>query len=208
MKYIFLIALSLAVQVASAATVNTGLGQSPTPTNTGSTGGGWSSSGAMFDNGGDRAESGLWTPSGAAQDSSGGGINTTIDSSSWTPSSAAFDTSGGGIKTGSDSSGGSIKTLAPLAKPDLSVSGFVLWFVALLNYVAIAILGLALLCFLYGIFVLMFVGGANEESRSKGKKFMFWGIISLFVMVSVWGLVNVLKVSIFGEGSLILPQLK
>jgi FtsH-binding integral membrane protein len=77
-----------------------------------------------------------------------------------------------------------------------------------MNYLVWAMITAALLVFLYGVFTLMFVGGANEESRSKGRKFMFWGIVSLFVMVSVWGLVNILKTSVFGGGGLQGPQFK
>jgi hypothetical protein len=98
--------------------------------------------------------------------------------------------------------------LAELAKPSQSISGFVIWFIQLLNYVVMALLTAALLFFLYGVFVLMFVGGMSEESRSKGRQFMMWGIVSLFVMVSVWGLVNVLKTSVFGTTDLIFPTFK
>ena len=34
--------------------------------------------------------------------------------------------------------------------------------------------------------------GEDEEKRSKAKSLMIYGIIGLFVMVSVWGLVNLL----------------
>lgn len=95
-----------------------------------------------------------------------------------------------------------------IGKPNLTIGGFVGWIIKLMNYLVWAMMTAALLVFLYGIFILMFVGGANEESRSKGKKFMFWGIISLFVMVSVWGLVGILNASIFGGNTLIGPQFK
>jgi hypothetical protein len=32
----------------------------------------------------------------------------------------------------------------------------------------------------------------EEAKREKGKQFMLWGIIALFVMFSVWGLIKVL----------------
>lgn len=34
--------------------------------------------------------------------------------------------------------------------------------------------------------------GEDEEKRGKAKNLMIYGIIGLFVMVSVWGLVNIL----------------
>ncbi|HEY4524405.1 MAG TPA: pilin [Candidatus Paceibacterota bacterium] len=54
------------------------------------------------------------------------------------------------------------------------------------------ILTLALVYFLWGIVkYLQSVG--DETKRQEGIKMMTYGIIALFVMVSVWGLVNVLK---------------
>ena len=58
--------------------------------------------------------------------------------------------------------------------------------------------------FIYGI-VQFFLNPDNEEKRKSGKSFMIWGIISLFVMVSLWGLVGVLS-NTFGIKTLI-PQL-
>jgi|GEM_PF-1432119 len=95
-----------------------------------------------------------------------------------------------------------------IGKPAATIPGFIGWVVQVMNYLVVAMMTLALLFFLYGVFMLMFVGGANEDSRSKGKKFMLWGILSLFVMVSVWGLVALLKNSLFGGGELMGPQFK
>jgi hypothetical protein len=49
---------------------------------------------------------------------------------------------------------------------------------------------LAVVIFIYGVITTMLSDG---EKREDGKKFMFWGIIGLFVMVSVWGLVAILQ---------------
>lgn len=139
--------------------------------------------------------------------SSGGEINNT-DLSSGGEINNANLSSGGEINNGNLSSGGS---LPELSKPNLTIVGITNWFVQVLNYIGVLLFAAALIMFLYGVFMLMFVHGASEESRSKGKKFMFWGIVSLFVMTSTWGLVNVLRTSIFGPsggGNLILPQLK
>ena len=56
--------------------------------------------------------------------------------------------------------------------------------------------------------MIQFIGNAgNEAARKKGKEFMTWGLVGLFVMVSVWGLVAVLG-NTFGVGNVIplLPQ--
>lgn len=53
------------------------------------------------------------------------------------------------------------------------------------------LIGLALLYFLWGI-ITYIKGGDNEKKHSEGRQMMIWGIIALFVMVSVWGLVSIL----------------
>jgi hypothetical protein len=54
------------------------------------------------------------------------------------------------------------------------------------------IFALAFLVFLWGVFQYFIVGGADEEKREQGRSLMIWGLIGFFVMVSVWGLVNLL----------------
>lgn len=49
----------------------------------------------------------------------------------------------------------------------------------------------AVVVFIYGIVEYMF-GSDNEERRTEGAKHMTWGIIGIFVMLSVFGLMNVI----------------
>jgi hypothetical protein len=92
--------------------------------------------------------------------------------------------------------------------PKLSLEGIVLWLVGIMNQLVYVIIGAALVMFLYGILKLSFVDGQKPEAREQARKFMFWGIVSLFVMVSVWGLVRIFQFTLFGSGNLIVPQLK
>ena len=50
------------------------------------------------------------------------------------------------------------------------------------------VVAIALLAFFWGLVKFIFAQG-NEEAKADAKKIMLWGIIALFVMVSVWGLV-------------------
>ena len=50
---------------------------------------------------------------------------------------------------------------------------------------------IAIAFFIWGV-VQIFINGDDEEKRSKGKQFMIWGIVALTVMISVWGLVQLL----------------
>ena len=58
------------------------------------------------------------------------------------------------------------------------------------------IMTLALVGFFYGLAMYIFKA---DEDKEKGQQIMIWGIIALFVMVAVWGLVQVL-VNTFGVG--------
>ena len=70
------------------------------------------------------------------------------------------------------------------------------------------VVGLALLAFFWGLVKFIFAQG-NEEAKSEGKKIMLWGLIALFVMVAVWGLVrfigSALGISDFG-GTIPIPS--
>jgi|GEM_PF-3535068 len=46
----------------------------------------------------------------------------------------------------------------------------------------------ALLLFIAGI-IRYVVNADNDEERKKGSQFIMWGLIALFVMLSIWGLV-------------------
>lgn len=53
------------------------------------------------------------------------------------------------------------------------------------------VLTLALIYFMWGL--VQYITSAGDETKRKdGKWMMLWGIIALFVMVSVWGLVSTL----------------
>jgi len=52
------------------------------------------------------------------------------------------------------------------------------------------VVGIALLGFFYGLAMFIFNAGKDEAKRAEGRSIMIYGIIGLFVMVSVWGLVN------------------
>ena len=56
--------------------------------------------------------------------------------------------------------------------------------------------GIALLLFLWGAATVIFQGGSEEAVRD-GKQRIFWGLIALFVMLSVWGLVTLLTETFF-----------
>ncbi|TSD02413.1 MAG: Uncharacterized protein Athens071424_109, partial [Parcubacteria group bacterium Athens0714_24] len=52
------------------------------------------------------------------------------------------------------------------------------------------LIAIGLVVFLYGV-VEFLAGADNQEKREQGKKHMIWGIIGLFIMVGVFGLMEV-----------------
>ena len=57
------------------------------------------------------------------------------------------------------------------------------------------VIGIALLVFLWG--VIWYVISNSDEDKKKARGYMIWGVIGLFVMTAVWGLVSILTDSIF-----------
>lgn len=92
------------------------------------------------------------------------------------------------------------------ATPTGSITNIIDWLTCLIGGSIIPLLfALTFLYFIWG--VAEFIRNAdNQEKRKEGRKRMIWGIVALFVMVSVWGLVAILR-NTFGVENVI-PQLK
>ena len=62
-----------------------------------------------------------------------------------------------------------------------------------INYVPVPVLfAIAFIVFLWGAFQTFIVGANSEDAKEDGKNLMLYGLIGFFVMVSIWGLVNIL----------------
>lgn len=70
------------------------------------------------------------------------------------------------------------------------VGGLLKWFSGMLALAVPVIISLAVVWFIFSVF--QYAIAANEEDKGKAKGHIIWGIIALFIMVSVWGLVRVL----------------
>jgi UDP-N-acetylmuramyl pentapeptide phosphotransferase/UDP-N-acetylglucosamine-1-phosphate transferase len=62
---------------------------------------------------------------------------------------------------------------------------------SILNTVLPIIIALAVVYFVWGMFQV--ITASDEEKKDKAKSTVIYGIISIFVMVSIWGLVNILS---------------
>jgi len=59
---------------------------------------------------------------------------------------------------------------------------------------------LALLGFFWGIAMFIWNAG-NEKRRAEGRNIMMWGLITLFVMLSILGILNALQVTFQVQGN-------
>lgn len=55
------------------------------------------------------------------------------------------------------------------------------------------LIGLALLAFFWGLAKFIFRVGGDEKAVEEGKRVMKWGLVALFVTVSVWGIVEFIE---------------
>lgn len=86
-----------------------------------------------------------------------------------------------------------------------SLEGIANWGTCFLNRAVIPFLfALATVAFIWGV-IQYYLNPENEEKRKKGKSFIVGGLIALFVMLSMWGIVTIFTTT-FRVGNTI-PQL-
>lgn len=66
-------------------------------------------------------------------------------------------------------------------------------------------MSVAFLVFIWG--VIEFVIKADSKEKEKGKQFMIYGIIGLFVMTSIWGIIKLLTTTFGFNSTVIIPTL-
>ena len=67
--------------------------------------------------------------------------------------------------------------------------------------------GLALLVFFWGLAKFIMNVSGDEKAVSEGKDLMIWGVIALFLMVSIWGIIAFLSGELGFGSSLTFPLL-
>ena len=70
------------------------------------------------------------------------------------------------------------------------LGGLIRWFSGLLSLAVPLIISLAVVYFIWNVFMFFIKEG---EPKDEAKKGIIWGIVAIFIMVSVWGLVNILS---------------
>lgn len=69
------------------------------------------------------------------------------------------------------------------------------------NVIVPVLFAIAFIVFLWGAFDAFILGATGEGTKEKGKSLMLYSLIGFFVMVSIWGLVNILTGTISFGGS-------
>jgi len=73
-------------------------------------------------------------------------------------------------------------------------------FVGVLQLVVPLAIAVALVVFIWGL-VIFIANSGDEKKASEGRQRMIWGVLALFLIVSVWGVVTLLM-TIFGVSPL------
>ncbi len=60
------------------------------------------------------------------------------------------------------------------------------------------VFAIALLAFIWGMYLYFIQGGGSDDSRQKGKQLALWAVIGFVLMVSIWGIVNAVALGLFG----------
>ena len=65
--------------------------------------------------------------------------------------------------------------------------------IGVINTVVVPFIGaLAFLVFIWGVVKYFFFSAGDETKLAEGRQFIFWGILGIVVLFSVWGFVNLL----------------
>ncbi len=88
----------------------------------------------------------------------------------------------------------------------MDIQGIILTIQGMVEAIVPLLITIALVVFIWGI-IQYITAGADEEKRSAARSVILYGVIGLFAIVSVWGLVAIIQ-NTFGvtDTSTIVPQ--
>ena len=86
-----------------------------------------------------------------------------------------------------------------------TVSDVLVTILNILNIIIPLLISLGIVYFIWG--VVEYVLSGNTEKKEQGQQHMIWGIVGLAVIVSIWGLVAVLRNQFIGSDSSAQPAI-
>ena len=72
-----------------------------------------------------------------------------------------------------------------------TIEGLILKVKSLLNMIVPLLIAFAVVFFLFGL--IKYVTSGDAEDKSAARSYMIWGVVAIFVMTAVWGLVALLS---------------
>lgn len=81
--------------------------------------------------------------------------------------------------------------------PNSTLRDVVELFISLINLVIPVLIAFALVLFLWGGVRYIYRSG-DAHGKGADKEVLLWGLIALFVLVSIWGILRLLKESLLG----------
>lgn len=72
--------------------------------------------------------------------------------------------------------------------------------IGVINALIPALIGVALIIFFIGIIRYIYNAG-DTSARTRGRALIGWGLVAMFVLMSLWGILEVARTSIFGGSS-------
>ena len=93
-----------------------------------------------------------------------------------------------------------ISALTPLATfaAPKTFAELAYFFISYINPIAMILVSVAILIFFLGI--VKYIYSSSSEDHDQGRKLIFWGVIAIFVLFSVWSLAGILVNTLFGGG--------
>ncbi len=99
----------------------------------------------------------------------------------------------------------------PLLAPSVALAAarpqnfadFVHHLTRLLNLTIPIAFAIALLAFFWGLVKFIYLSSESDSAREDAKNIMLYGVLALFVMLSVWGFVRILQETIFGTSGIL-----
>lgn len=74
----------------------------------------------------------------------------------------------------------------------MTIFGVINTLAGIINALLPVVVALALLYFFWGLAQYV-LNSREEEKKKEGRNIMIWGMLALFIMVSVWGIINVVQ---------------
>lgn len=87
----------------------------------------------------------------------------------------------------------------------MDLRGVVAQIISAINVVIPVLVTIALVLFLWGILRYVYKVG-NAHSKETDRQIFLWGLLALFCMVTVWGIVATLCLQFFGNRSCDVPR--